>query len=209
MKKIIGLLTLIISFQLVNAQNDKYVKAMEGRLAAIDTTHSTAGLQSLSDAFSRIGDAEKTQWLPYYYAALCLTNAGWSDPSVDKDANAAKIKMLCDKAATINDNAEIYAIRNMAATQQMLVDPQNRWNTNGAEAEASMKKGLELEPENPRLLFLQAASVFGTPEQFGGGKEKAKPLLEKAIAAFNAEKPQKLSPTWGKQQAEQMLQQTK
>lgn len=206
MKQLFFLLTFFVATQ-VTAQDEKYTKAMESRLAAMDTTGSTPGLQALSDAFARIGDAEKTQWLPYYYAALCLANAGWADPSLDKDANAAKITALCDKAAAINDHAEIYAIRNMAATQQMLVDPQTRWSTNGADAEAYMKKGLALEAGNPRLLFLQAASVFGTPEQFGGGKAAAKPLLEKAMAAFNAEKPQKLHPSWGKQQTAQMLEQ--
>ncbi len=206
MKQIFLLLALFASVS-VFAQNEKYLKAMESRLAAMDTTRSTSGLQALSDAFTRIGDAEKTQWLPYYYAALCLANAGWTDPSLDKDANAAKITVLCDKAAAINDHAEIYAIRNMAATQQMLVDPQSRWSTNGAEAEAHMKKGLVLDPGNPRLLFLQAASVFGTPEQFGGGKATAKPLLEKAVEAFDAEKPQKLYPSWGRHEAAQMLQQ--
>lgn len=205
------LLLLLLLFTSANAfsQNDKYAKAMESRLAAIDTTKSTAGWQTLSDAFARIGDAEKTQWLPYYYAALCLSNPGWSDASLDKDANAAKIKALCDKAAAIEDNAEIAALRNMAETQQMLVDPQNRWNTNGAEAEKQLQKGLQQDPNNPRLLFLQASSVFNTPEQFGGGKAKAKPLLEKALAAFNAEKPKKLHPYWGKQIVEQMLEQAK
>ncbi len=208
MKKVFLLLTITISMHAFS-QTDKYVKAMESRLAAIDTIKSTAGWQTLSDAFARIGDAEKTQWLPYYYAALCLSNAGWFDPALDKDANAGKMKILCDKAAAIEDNAEIAALRNMAETQQMLVDPQNRWSTNGAEAEKQLQKGLQQDPNNPRLLFLQASAVFNTPEQFGGGKAKAKPLLEKALAAYNAEKPKKLHPYWGKQIVEQMLEQAK
>ncbi len=209
MKQIITSLALIIITSAATAQHDKYVKAMEARLAAMDTTHSPAGLRSLSDAFLRIAEAEKTEWLPYYYSALCLTTMGWIDPKTDMDANAGKIKELCDRAAAIEDNAEIYAIRNMAATQQMLVDPQNRWGTYGAEATEAMKKGLALEPNNPRLIYLQGAALFNTPEQFGGGKDKAKPLLEKAVAAFNAEKPKQFYPSWGKQVAEQMLQQAK
>ncbi|MBX3254736.1 MAG: hypothetical protein KF862_11395 [Chitinophagaceae bacterium] len=209
MKKTLIVTVLSIAMLNVAAQSDKYVKAMEARLAAMDTVKSTSGWKSLSDAFQRIGDAEKTQWLPYYYAALCLITPGWTDALLDKDANAARVKELCDKAAAIEDNAELYAIRNMAATQQMLVDPQSRWSTYGAEGEAAMKKGLQLDPANPRLHYLQAAGIFNTPEQFGGGKAKAKPMLEKALSLFNAEKPAPLYPNWGKQQTEEMLAQCK
>src|SRR5690606_1868604 len=124
----------------------------------------------------------------YYYAALCLTTAGWMDSKMNKDANAAKIKELCNKAEAIENNVELFAIRNMAATQQMLVDPQTRWMTYGQEAAAALKEGMELAPDNPRLYYLQAAGIFNTPEQFGGGKTKAKPVLEKALELYNAEK---------------------
>ncbi|MBX3238687.1 MAG: hypothetical protein KIT80_07885 [Chitinophagaceae bacterium] len=209
MKTIITSLALLLVTGAATAQNDKYVKAMEARLAAMDTTQSTPGLRSLSDAFLRIAEAEKTEWLPYYYSALCLTSMGWIDPKTDMDVNAAKIKELCDKAAAIEDNGEIYAIRYMAATQQMLVDPQTRWGTYGAEAEAAIKKGAAIDPNNPRLIYLQGSALFNTPEQFGGGKERAKPVLEKALALFNAEDPKQFYPRWGKEMTEQMLQQIK
>jgi len=48
-------------------------------------------------------------------------------------------------------------------------------------------------------------SIFGTPEQFGGGKAKAKPIFEKAIALFKAESPKPLYPHWGQKQAEEKL----
>ena len=194
--------TIILS---ATAQNEKYVKAMQANLAKFDTVKTTTGFIELSNAFARIGDAEKNQWLPYYYAALSLSTAGWIDQLLDKDANAEKIKAFCAKAEALDDNAEICAVRNMAATQQMLVDPQSRWQTYGAESAAAMKKGLNLEPNNPRLLYLQASGVYNTPEQFGGGKDKAKPILEKALEQFNAEKPKPLYPDWGKKQVEEML----
>lgn len=187
------------------AQNEKYVKAMETAITQMDTTGNVEGLIALSNRFQRIGDAEKNQWLPYYYAALSLTTAGWMDNKMDKDANAAKIKDLCGKAEAIENNAELCAIRNMAATQQMLVDPQSRWNTYGMEASAALKKGMELDPDNPRLYYLQAAGIFNTPEQFGGGKSKAKPVLEKALELYNAEKVKPLYPNWGKKQTADML----
>lgn len=208
MKKITIVLALFVSLNAF-AQSEKYVSAMKKNLALFDSTKTTEQFQALAASFERIGDAEKTEWLPYYYAGLALLSPGWQDSKVDKDANAEKIKAICDKAEAIAkesaDKSEVLTLRNMVATQQMLVDPQNRWMTYGQEAGGYLAKAKELNAANPRLAYLEAASVFGMPEQFGGGKAKAKPLLEKAIALYNNEKAKPMYPDWGKKQAEDML----
>jgi hypothetical protein len=209
MKKISLLLLGFLFVASANAQSDKYVAAMKKNLSQFDTVKTTTDYQGLSGAFERIGDAEKTQWLPYYYAALALTTPGWQDAKLDKDVNAEKIKALCDKADALTkdneDKAEILSIRNMAATQQMLVDPPNRWPTYGPESDKYLQKAKELNANNPRLYYLEGAGIFGKPERYGGGKANAKPILEKAIAMYKAEQPKPLYPHWGQKQAEDML----
>lgn len=191
------------------AQSEKYNDAMKANLEKFGTTKTTAEYQALAATFERIGDAEKTEWLPYYYAAIALLTPAWTDAKIDKDANAQKIKELLDKADPLTkdnkDKAEMLAARNMTATQQMLVDPQNRYMSYGAEGGKYLQQAKALDPENPRLAYLEGAGIFGTPEQFGGGKAKAKPVLEKAVALFKAEKPAPLHPSWGKEIAEGML----
>jgi hypothetical protein len=204
MKKLISVFALLTTL-LVNAQSDKYMQAMKKSLSQFDSAKTTQDFLALSASFERIGDAEKTQWLPFYYAGLALSTAGWSDAKLDKDANAEKIKALCAKAEAIEKNSEIYSLRNMAATQQMIVDPQSRWMSYGQEASGALQKGMELDPNNPRLYYLQAMGIFGTPEQFGGGKEKAKPIFEKAVALYKTETPKPLYPHWGQKQAEEKL----
>jgi hypothetical protein len=204
MKKILMAIGVIATLS-TQAQSEKFTQAMKTNLALLDSAKTTQDLLAVSAAFERIGDAEKSQWLPYYYAGLALSSVAWMDEKVDKDANAEKIKALCDKAEAIEKNAEIYTLRNMAATQQMLVDPQSRWQTYGQEAGTALQQGMQKDPNNPRLYYLQGMSVFNTPEQFGGGKEKAKPIFEKAVALFKAEQPQPLYPHWGQQQAEEQL----
>lgn len=208
MKKIIVITTLLVSLG-ATAQSSRYEGAMKKNLALFDSVKTVAEYQTLSAAFERIGDAEKTQWLPYYYAGLALSLAGWTEEKLDKDANAERIKGFCDKADAIQKTSEIYELRNMAATQQMMVDPQARWATSGQEATNAITKGLELNPSNPRLHYLQAMGIFNTPEQFGGGKMKAKPQLEKAIELFKSEPKKALHPQWGLQQAEEALAQCK
>ena len=69
MKKMIFSLVMLVSITAM-AQSDKYEAAMKKNLAQFDSMKTTADYQSLSAAFERIGDAEKTQWLPYYFSAL-------------------------------------------------------------------------------------------------------------------------------------------
>ncbi len=204
MKKMILALILFASLT-AGAQTDKYTQSMQANIAQLDSGNSIDDLQSLAGNFDRIGDAEKTKWLPYYYAALAQTWIGWRPELKDKDANAEKIKALLAKAESIEKNSELYSIENMTATQQMMVDPQSRWSTYGQDASAALQKGLQADPNNPRLYYLQAMTLFNTPPQFGGGKDKAKPLFEKSIALFKSAQPKPLYPTWGQREAENML----
>lgn len=204
MKSVILLVSLIAAIG-AHAQSDKYVANMQKNIAIMDSAKSTADLEAVSNAFERIGDAEKTQWLPYYYAGLAETRIGWIDKKVDKDQLAEKIRGLVAKGEAIEKNAELCTITNMAATQQMLVDPQTRWQTYGQEASAALQTGMQLDPNNPRLYYLQGMSIFGTPEQFGGGKAKAKPVFQKAVDLYKTFQVKPLYPSWGQKEAEDML----
>ena len=205
MKKMLLVFTVMIGLA-CQAQSDKYVAAMQKNIPLFATDTTVDQLQALAATFERIGDAEKTQWLPYYYAALAQTWIGWRPEMKDKaDVNAPKINAYLAKAEAIEKNAETYAVENMSATQQMLVDPQSRYMTNGKDAGEALQKGMTLDPNNPRLYYLQGMSLFGTPPQFGGGKDKAKPFFEKSVALFKAAQPKPLYPTWGQKQAEDML----
>jgi tetratricopeptide (TPR) repeat protein len=210
MKKFIFFLVAAVSLQFTAfSQSDKYVTTMKNNLSLFDSAKTVEDFTKLANTFERIGDAEKTQWLPYYYAGLALTSSGWMPELKDKDANAARINALCDKAESIAttdaDKAEILSIRNMSATQQMMVDPQTRWMSYGQTAGQQLQKALKLDPNNPRLYYLQGMSLFGTPTQFGGGKDKAKPVFEKAVQLYKETKPKELYPRWGQKQAEDMI----
>jgi hypothetical protein len=210
MKKFIFFLVAAVSLQMTAfSQSDKYVAAMKKNLALFDSAKTAEDYTKLANTFERIGDAEKTQWLPYYWAGLALSTSGWLPSVTDKDANAVHINAFCDKADAIatdnKDKSEILTIRNMAATQQMMVDPQTRFMSYGIAAKTSLDKGMELNPANPRLYYLRGMSLFNTPPQFGGGKDKAKPVFEKALELYKQEKPGQFYPHWGQPQSQDML----
>lgn len=210
MKKTIFILTAIFVAGFAFAQMpEKFVKAMEPIMAAIDTTVSIQGLTDLANAFERIADAEKNQWLAYYYAAFCNASAGLmvagegdmmaskadkTDPYADKAE-----KQLSKAEELIKNNSEIFVVKKMIATLRMIGDPMNRFMTYGPVAAEALETAKKLDQNNPRVYLLEAQDKFYTPEQYGGSKEEAKVLFEKAKQLFESFKPAtNIHPNWGK-----------
>jgi hypothetical protein len=206
MKQVLMMLTLFTTGITVFAQSDKYVGAMQPRVAQVDTTRDPAALKDLSAAFERIADAEKNQWLPYYYAALTQINAGYMS-MMSGAPSAAVIDPLADKAESLlnksealsKDNSEIYLVKKMIATLRMTADPMNRYMTYGPVAQEALETAKKLNAENPRVYLLQGQDSYYTPEQYGGSKEKAKELFNEASKKFETFKPASdLDPNWGR-----------
>ena len=193
------------------AQSDKFTQAMETNIAALYAAKSPAELQNAAASFERIANAEKTQWLPFYYAAIAHIWKGFASPKEEMDDVATQAENLLIKAEALEaNNAEIFIAKNMTSTIHMLVDPQTRWQTYGSKAAQDLAAAKKLDDNNPRVYFLEGQSLFGTPVQFGGGKDKAKPLFEKSVALFDTYKPvNNLYPNWGKKNAADMVEQCK
>ena len=210
MKKTIFILSAILVAGFSFAQMpEKFVKAMEAKMAAIDTTISVQGLTDLGNSFERIAEAEKNQWLAYYYAAYCNATAGLM-AGQDGDMMAAKAdktdpyadkadKLISKAAELIKNNSEVYVVKKMIATLRMMGDPMNRYMTYMPEATAMLGEAKKLDATNPRVYLLEAQDKYFTPEQFGGSKDEAKVLFEKAKQLYETFKPAStIHPNWGK-----------
>ena len=191
---------------------------MQDKVALIDSTWDGAKLKDLSAAFERIGDAEKTQWLPYYYAALTQVNMGLVSSQDGKPADAAKIDAIADKAEALiskaeslsKDNSEIYIVKKMIANLRMAPAEMERYMKYGPQGAQYLETAKKLNPENPRVLLLEAQDKFYTPEQFGGSKTEAKKLFDQAIVKFDAFKPAStIDPSWGKAMTQYFIAQLK
>lgn len=209
MKKTI-LSAIIICFCLASfAQSDRYAPAMKKNIAMLDSALQKGNAKELANNFERIGDAEKTQWLPYYYAAYAQILSTYTEKDKSKvDPVADKAEELLTKAEAIagKENSEIAVIKSMIASAHMMVDPQSRYMQYGATSVSNMEKAKALDPTNPRPVYLEGQQKFYTPEAFGGGKAVAKPLFEKALVMFDSFKPEtELHPTWGKSMTQYFL----
>jgi hypothetical protein len=208
MKKIFLAVMLLVITATSFSQSDRYKQAMATNLSKFDSSGSADQMLSLSNAFERIGDAEKTQWLPYYYASLAYTlHAFMKNTPSSNDNYANKAEELINKAEALEkNNSEIACVKSMIASLRMLVDPQSRWQTFGPAIQQEIEKAKSLDPANPRPYFLQGQNLRFTPEEFGGGCATAKPLLEEAQKKFETFKPASdIHPNWGKGQLKTML----
>jgi len=213
MKKISLIVAVVLFATASFAQSDKYVPAMKANISQIDSIMGKGNATELSNSFERIGDAEKTQWLPYYYAAYCTIMQGMVEKdNSKKDAIADKAASSINKAEAIlgKENSETDVIKAMIATVRMTVDPQSRYMTYGPQISEFTEKSKSLDSTNPRPILLKAENTFYTPEAYGGGKDAAKPLFDKASAMYAAFKPEtELSPAWGKSAVDYFLSQYK
>lgn len=220
MKKGIVIAFVFALTQTVTAQSEKYIKAMEAKVGFLDSNNSADSWKELANSFERIADAEKTQWMPYYYASFCNVMAGYSsmpqdgsmgDNSAIADPYADKAESLLDKAIAINTNStEIYCVKKMVHSLRMMGNPMARYMTESPKAAEALSKAKELNPGNPRVYILEAQDKFYTPEQFGGSKTEAKILFEKAQGLFSSYKIESsIAPNWGLSQIAYFLSQIK
>ena len=213
MKKII-LFVIISIFSLATmAQSEKYMGAMKKSITLLDSAFAKPdNFLSMANTFERIGTTEKTEWLPFYYAAYCRVNYAFmqKDPS-GNDPIAEKATALLNTADSLQpNNSEISCLKSMIASVQMLVNPQQRFMQYGAASQKELQKAMQQDPANPRPYMLKGQTLKYTPEQFGGGCKNAMPQLEIAMEKFSSFKPvSEIYPSWGKNYTEDIIKQCK
>ena len=194
MKKTIFILTAILVASFSFAQMpEKFVKAMEANVARIDTAKTVQDWVDITAAFERIAEAEKNQWLPYYYVALGNVMSGTlsigdnmfgnNTDKTDPKADAAE-KALNKAISLSKETSETWVIKKMIISLRMLGDVMSRAMTAMSEATAALDNAKKLDANNPRIYILEGQDKYFTPEQYGGSKDEAKILFEKAQKLF-------------------------
>ncbi|CAN5916478.1 hypothetical protein BH11BAC7_BH11BAC7_10820 [soil metagenome] len=211
MKQTILLFAFALLSVIGSAQTDptpsKYVTGMEKQLVTLDTAFTPSTLQKSYNSLERIANAEKTEWLPNYYMAYCLVMQAYQVETSQVDSYCDRANLLLDRADSLNgDVSEIYVMRAMVAGARINVDPRTRGAKYGKMSGAFLDSAEVHNPANPRITLTRGQALFYTPPMFGGGKAKAKPLLEESVKKYEAFVPaSSIAPHWGKNRATQLL----
>jgi hypothetical protein len=89
---------------------------------------------------------------------------------------------------------------------QIAVDP-SRGQELGMQVGVLSSRASTMGPNNPRVLRLQAIGAQRTPPEYGGGADRARDLVKRALTAFDADRPPALAPAWGRDEAVALLKQ--
>lgn len=192
---------------LASAQSPAYKTGMKKCLLQFNNANSKEELIKTSGQFETVAISEKKEWLPFYYAGLCQAISALSGAKTEIDA-------LCDKGdkfVRIADslsprNSEIEVLKAMLAAARLKVDEKKRGQKYGMQASKFANAAIKFNSENPRAYLLKGRALLYTPETFGGGVKKAKPVFQTSLEKFKTFKPEnELAPDWGKDQVEKEL----
>ena len=218
MKKTISIIAISILMYSVTYAQDAYTQQMQAIVTRLDNANSVKDYEQLATTFERVADAQKTQWLPYYYAAFTNAKIGWLkqddpdniEPFVNKaEEEIKKARALLDTSKQKQELSEVYCVLSMLNQAKVFINPPTYGPKYGPAARQYMKLAEATNPDNPRMLYLEGWQKFATPKMWGGDKTKAKELLITAKQKLENNSAPGIEPHWGKKEVDDVLKQLK
>lgn len=212
MKKTLFILTVGLALLVTNQAKSQSVDA---QLTQTDSTFDSAKtfpqMLLASNQFKLIAKQNPGYWLANYYAAWSIAVISFRTPQQDtRDPMLDEADDFYKKIQSMDStNDEVATLGGMLAQARLSVTPMTRHGKYGAIANAYFATAKKLNPNNPRIYYLEGNSLFYTPALFGGGPEKALPLYQKAESLFPNDSRDIHKPHWGRRVNEQMMQQCK
>jgi hypothetical protein len=215
MKQLILLIAGIINLHVAsNAQDNTYTKQMAANVTKLDNASVVGDYQLLQTSFIQLADSKKTDWLPYYYAALCNTKISWlykdNGSKIAPFANLAaqqlkKAQSLLDTSKNKIEVSEVDCVWSMIYRAKIFIRPMFNGMRYGPTANQYIDKAKQMNSNNPRVSLLEGWLKYYAPSLWGGDKTKAKQLLELALKQLENKPSSAIYPHWGKTDCENIL----
>jgi tetratricopeptide (TPR) repeat protein len=202
MKKVITLTLLFIGT--LGFAQDKYTDGMQKAFKF----WGEGKISESSNLFERISSAELDNWLPAYYASQVNTVASFGEKDMDKlTRQLEKAQELVDIAKAISpNNPEILVQQALIHTAWVAYDGATYGMTLSGKVSALYQKALQLDPNNPRVVFSKAEWDMGSAKFFGQDIAPYCKDVEHALELFANFKPASaFHPNWGKERAEEIV----
>lgn len=196
---------LLSSFIICSEYSDRYYKSMDKGIEMFDSSKTEVDFLKVSNYFYRISQVIKTDWLSSYYYAYANTSLSMmqEDNDLKEEYLDKALNILAPfdtlKTASLDSIAmsEIYTLRAMIYVGKIFINPMINGMKYGPLSEQNIEKAKKLNVTNPRPYYLSGQSKFYTPSAFGGGVDKALPILKDALDYYDSFKPKKYWPNWG------------
>jgi hypothetical protein len=213
MKKTILSIAILLAFLTGRSQSKEYYGAMGEALGQYATCKTIDDFQALGNRFSLIANAEKTQWLPFYYHAQCYVIMSFKEPSdaAKKDSYLDIAEKSITKMIELAPKeAEVYALQSMFYSARLVVNPMERGQKFGMLSGQAVGMALSLEANNPRAKFIKLRNDMGAAQFYGKDSKEYCPQAFELLANWDTYKVKgPLYPAWGKDQVAEIVNECK
>ena len=206
------LFILVSTFAICSDFSNRYYESMDKGIEMFKSSDSEESLLKTSNYFYRISQVVKTDWLSSYYYALCNTKLSmYQDDSDIKEEYLDKAFEILTSFDSLGKNnidsleiSEIYTLKAMIYVGKIFINPMVNGMKYGPLSGQSIAKAIAFNSKNPRPYYLDGQSKFYTPSAFGGGVDKALPLLKESLDYYKNFEAQKYWPNWGMEDCENL-----
>ncbi len=209
------LLSIVILFTAFTgkSQSKEFNGAMAEALSQYSKCQTIADYQTAGNRFSLIANAEKTEWLPYYYHSFCYIMMSFMEPTdaVKKDSYLDEAEKSMTKMIELTPKeSEVYAMQSMLYTARLVVNPMERGQKYSALSAQAVGMALSLDPGNPRAKFIKLRNDMGSAQYFGKNPNDFCPQATELFANWDNYKVKSpLHPSWGKNQLAEIVENCK
>jgi tetratricopeptide (TPR) repeat protein len=157
------------------------------------------------DMLLPLTEDNRFSFLALYYLGFADYRIASIHPGMDKDSIVTYLERGIESLRSATEKngkfAEAYALLASCYGQKIRFYPLAGIIL-GPKSGSALSTALALEPENPRVVLLNAMSTYFTPALFGGSKEEGLQGFRKATALFDRWKSaDSLQPDWGYDEA--------
>lgn len=197
--------------QVVSYQEQPSEPSLAGIQDRISNTFAQAMVSQNLDAMEALGDDLKSLYkkkdqniIQYWRAYLQFYMAIFHIQSGDKSASEAAVDQgIAWMKDMKQKNSEDYALLAMLQGFSIQFKGMRAMFISGA-IKKNVETALTIDDENIRAYYVAGNNDYYTPEQYGGGK-KVEEYLLKAIALPTQKTPNEYLPSWGKEEAYELL----
>ncbi len=168
---------------------------------------------NLSNRLGLIAMKWPNEWLTHYYLSYSKAILSSLEKDDDKrddyldeaDKEHAKAVNLLGK-----ENDETYVLAALIDNWRIGVSPMARGSKYGSMFDENMEAAKKINPNNPRIYYLQGFAKYEMPKFVGGGVDAALPFLKKANSLYQNETDTNIAkPYWGKKETAYYLSRSK
>lgn len=139
------------------------------------------------------------------YALYRLGTAEMERGPEAADATLTRAQRVLEASAREDSVPESFALAALTAGMRIAAEPRRRARTLGPKIGRHFRAAEAAGPDNPRVWLLRGVNAFHSQAEHGGGAQRARRFLRKALSLFGRDGGDPETPGWGRAEAHAWL----